>query len=294
MQMLNWAIFSYNVNKPQTKSNDSDTCSANRPDDKLSANDFISITDLLVPMSLSLLLSLIHSQIVATSSTNLSTSDKHSKGPVHPHRKKRERKKRRKSTRSRSSLNVLVSDASKSRTNSLTEEKEAIEINVPANRRASSQPVNEASDSNFPPPRLRKRNVNWRSPIKSNYSVSDRNVQSSPEFENETAGIRDADNGNRTGTAAVAADDDGFESLNGKSSSGEEMFALNNGQAIDVNAENESTVRNNQQYTNSAYSIESFDDNDVNNNSDDDDLINGTDGITETVSRFLLNSTVRE
>lgn len=298
MQMLNWAIYSYNVNKPQINANDSDTCSANAPnDDKSSTNDFISVTDLVVPMSLSLLLSLIHSQIVATSaSSNLTAADKRSKGPIQQHRKKRERKKRRKSTRSRSSLNVLASDASKSRANSLTEEKDAIEqINVQMIRRLSGQPVNEASDSNCSPPRLRKRNVNWRSPIKSNYSLSDdrRNEPSTPEQDDddddELAHIRDIHLPANTNQTNGPADDDGFESLNGKSSSGEEMSALNNVQAIDLMAENETTQRNNQQqYANSAYLMGAFDDNDDNdvNNNSDNDRINGTDGITENVCTF--------
>ncbi|XP_055320501.1 protein phtf [Sitodiplosis mosellana] len=295
MQMLNWAIYSYNVNKPQSKSNESDTCSANGSQDEKSTIDFISITDLVVPMSLSLLLSLIHSQIVATSTTNLSASDKLNKGPIQPNRKKRERKKRRKSTRSRSSLNTLVCNETKSRTNSLIEEKEAIEANVQIGRRLSSpqqqqeqsqqqqqqqpqQKENEVSDSNCSPPRLRKRNVNWRSPIKSNSIAPD--ARNSHDMEEEVmVRIQDNDNRNENENETIAADDDGFESLNGKSSSGEEMSALNNGQAID--AQNETTHRSsNQKYANSAYLMGSFDENDANNNSDND-RINGTNKIAE-------------
>lgn len=113
MQMINWAIYSYNLNKipqPQPQSNnDSDTCidpafktTANGGgggDSGPGSNDFISITELIMPMCLSLMLSVIHSQIVATSSNNLSTADKHKKSPIHQHRKKRERRKRRKSVR---------------------------------------------------------------------------------------------------------------------------------------------------------------------------------------------------
>lgn len=305
MQMLNWAIYSYNVNKPQSKSNESDTCSVNgNQDGKSTVNDFISITDLVVPMSLSLLLSLIHSQIVATSITSQSTSDRLNKGPIQLHRKKRERKKRRKSTRLRSSLNTLVCET-KSRTNSLTEEKEAIEANVQINRRLSTpqqqqqqppqqqqqqqeqqqqqqqQPKNEneASDSNCSPPRLRKRNVNWRSPIKSNSMAMDtRNAHDMDEQMVRTN--QHNDNRNENENVGVAADDDGFESLNGKSSSGEEMSALNNGQAIDAETMHRSS---NQQYANSAYLMGSFDENDANNNSDND-LINGTNKISEHVS----------
>lgn len=311
--MLNWAIYSYNVNKPQSKFNESDTCSANNSDGKSSVNDFISITELAVPMCLSLLLSLIHSQIVATSSANVTTSGAHNKGPIQPHRKKRERKKRRKSTRSRSSMNET-----KSKTNSLTEDKEAIDANVQITRRLSSQqqqqpqqqqqqqqsqsqsqPQQQAQQQNVPddsPPRLRKRlNVNWRSPIKSNQCPPDivRTINQPQELAKNPADAteqHDLDNaGNEHET--IGADDDGFESLNGKSSSGEEMSAArnNNGQLTELNSvdnENRSggnSCNNNQQYANSAYIMGTFDDNDVNNDSDNN-LINATNGISENVS----------
>lgn len=311
MQMLNWAIYSYNVNRPHTKSNESDTCDINnRTNGKSSTNDFISITDLVVPMSLSLLLSLIHSQIVATSSANLSVSDKLSKGPVQQHRKKRERKKRRKSTRPRSALN----NETKSRTNSLADEKEAIEPNIKMCRRLSSQlqqqqqqsqtqqqqrdqqpqqqqpQQNDADESNCSPQRLRKRNVNWCSPIKSNHNA--RIVQ----FDIETSPNQDTDNHNEHET--IGGDDDGFESLNGKSSSGEEMSTINNSQAIELNAENESTIRNSQQYaiglraylrgTSDEYDIKNYSDNDLSRSMDQ--RIKGTNGISENVSYLMILS----
>lgn len=71
-------------------------------------------------------------------------------------------------------------------------------------------------------PQLRKRNVYWDSPIKSQVNIStkvdenDSNVDS----ENGQPPIQ-----NRRGDVHAAGDDDGFESLNGKSSSGEEMMA---------------------------------------------------------------------
>lgn len=327
--MLNWAIYSFNAHRSQSRTNESDTCSANsQPDGKSLAIEFISVTELAVPMSLSLLLSLIHSQIVATSSANLVTPGAH-KGPVQSHRKKRERKKRRKSTRSRSLLNIHASET-KSRTNSLTEEKEAIEANVQITRRLNSQqpqqqsqqqqaqsqaqqqqpqqlPLkNATNESNGgSPPRLRKRNVNWRSPIKSNSCTPDiKAVLHFDEFEKDKihAEQRDINNtGNENGTAgAAAADDDGFESLNGKSSSGEEMSAMQNGQPNELNAadiesaairnnnsnntSNSSNSSSNQQYVNSAYLMGSFDDNVGNENDSDKKLLNGTNGISENVS----------
>ncbi|XP_031641135.1 putative homeodomain transcription factor [Contarinia nasturtii] len=261
MQMLNWAIYSYNVNKSQSKLNESNTYNANNQDDRISTNDFISITDLFVPMTLSLVLSLIHSQIVATSSTNLSKSDKLNKNPFQHNRKKRERKKRRKSTRSRSTVNTLET---KLRTSNLFDEKVEIESNVQITCRLSDEQQQQQQEEGEEQPQhqqneencIRKRNVNWCSPIKSNSSEpTNRNVKN------------DAVD-NRNGNEPIGADDDGFESLNGKSSSGEEMFALNNiNQAIGLNAEVESTT-----HTNSAYLIGSFDENDANHNSNNEQI----------------------
>lgn len=97
--MLNWTIYSYNVNRNHYRAdnNESDACIDPTIKSSNGSAEFISITELIMPMALSLMLSVIHSQIVATSSNNISTADNRIKGPVHPHRKKRERKKRRKS-----------------------------------------------------------------------------------------------------------------------------------------------------------------------------------------------------
>jgi hypothetical protein len=62
LQMINWAIYSINVkNIDDKKSNGDDT--NNNEDDETT----IDLCELLIPMSLSLLLCFIHSQIVATS-----------------------------------------------------------------------------------------------------------------------------------------------------------------------------------------------------------------------------------
>lgn len=341
MQMLNWIIYTYNVNRSYIKLNDSDTCDASdrsrssgstitttttksSSSSSTVVNEFISITDLLVPMSLSLLLSLIHSQIVATASSNLITADKHNKSQFQQHRKRRERKKRRKSTRSRSALNVLsASDTTKSRTNNKLINAEnrsnGAEIGddggngTGANGEAlSSQQVQQQTNempSQSPAdtlPSLRKRNVNWRSPIKSNYAASHNSHSSNSDLLLEISG----ESATAAPTAAThGADDDGFESLNsnenGKSSSGEEMTVSNNNVNGAISVENESTARNSsgssgggggssnnkqQQYVNSnfnsAYSMGKFgdnadfgDDDDV----DDDDigLITGANELSE-------------
>lgn len=335
MQMLNWTIYTYNVNRSYTALNDSDTCDArdrsssskSSPPSSSPTNEFISVTDLLVPMALSLLLSLIHSQIVATASSNLITADKHNKNQFQQHRKRRERKKRRKS-RLRTSLNVLsVSDSAKSRKN--TEDRssggeiagdaigsvEAFEQEDQHQQQQHQTNEVPSQSSAVTLPTLRKRNVNWRSPIKSNYTASHSSiiVHSS---NNDVLEINGETITTTTTTATVAAttttphgvDDDGFESLNsnenGKSSSGEEMTIASNNVNGVLSAENESTGNsggNNkqQQYANSnisnfnsAYVMGTFGDNadfgdDDDVDDDDNDLINGTNELSENVSKPL-------
>lgn len=280
--MLNWAVYSYNVNRSQIKLNESNTCSANNQDEKISNSDFISITDLFVPMTLSLLLSLIHSQIVATSSANLSKSDKLNQSPFQHNRRKRERKKRRKSTRSRSTINTLET---KIRTNNLCDENNEIDTNETITGRLADEQQQKQqqkqNDTNYTmcsSSGLRKRNVNWCSPINSNSNESNgANVKKQNAEENESAEYQHSGNERNGNEAIGGGDDDGFESLNGKSSSGEEMSALNNNtEAIGTNAteSGDTTIRSNQQYVNSAY------ENDANHNSNNDQI----NRISENVS----------
>lgn len=246
--MVNWAIYSYNVNRGHSKANDSDTCDAMYKQDRPSASDSdsISITELLMPMSLSLLLSLIHSQIVATSSLNLSKADKGKKNPLQLHRKKRERRKRRKTpSRCKSTLNAPADILNHARSPGDTAEacKEPSSIG----QRATSQKLAEKLEpmqAQLQPvelqtgeaSQLRKRNVNWCTSIKNssiNYAALGK--QQGPAFGGPgrlmTDGVANADDemhgdDNDFETVTTAADDDGFESLNGKSSSGEEMSAI--------------------------------------------------------------------
>lgn len=178
-----------------------------------------------------------------------------------------------------------------------------ISQNLEGQRYNNGNIICSASDSNCSPPQLRKRNVNWCSPIKSHSSQSTA-ARESVKFIQTTANgcdrsrksdddaelIESQRNGNAVAENA-GADDDGFESLNGKSSSGEEVIAVrhNVGHAIESsNGDNEIVVRNNiEQYGNSAYPTGSYDENDLNNNSDNDDLINGTTNVLENVSKSL-------
>lgn len=269
-----------------------------------------------MPTLLSLLLSLIHSQIVATSATsNLITADKHNKCQFQQHRKRRERerKKRRKSTRSRSALNGSASDGNpKSRINNNSGGEiggdgddgngvgggsgETFEANAhqpnPYRRlsgpQAQQQQSNEPSNAPTQPSSLasaatlRKRNVNWRSPIKSNhYTVSTMMVD-----------VQEI-NGEITTTTTTtppppphAADDDGFESLNsnenGKSSSGEEMTTASKNNSNNSN-EIESTARNSASFSMGTDNANFGDDDDA--DVDDNDLINGTNDLSENVSK---------
>ncbi|XP_055626477.1 protein phtf isoform X2 [Toxorhynchites rutilus septentrionalis] len=75
LQMVNLGIYSYNVNKAGAEQEE----------------HIVAISDFLIPMALSLLLSVIHSQIVATASNNSTLSHKVKKCHSHSTLKKRER-----------------------------------------------------------------------------------------------------------------------------------------------------------------------------------------------------------
>lgn len=172
--------------------------------------------------------------------------------------------------------------------------------NVQISQKQMSQHFNEnivcsGSDSNCSPPQSRKRNVNWCSPIKSLSSqstIARDSVKYIQKIENGCDHSRrseDETNGNVPANAG--ADDDGFESLNGKSSSGDEVIAVGHSLVdaiVTSNDYNEIIVRvnNNEQYGNSAYPTESYDENDLNNNSDNA-LINEATNVLENVSKFI-------
>lgn len=290
--MVNWAIYSYNVNKNVIKLNDSDTCSTNDRNGKASSQDeFVSLNELLVPMILSLMLSLVHSQIVATSSTSVTTTGKQKTNPIQMHRKKRERKKRRKSARNRSALNTTTGDAKvDAKVNKACLVDNKIESNtcdyqsIIKNSSNSQLTIKDGdcSASDCSPPQLRKRCVNWDSPIKSHVTlVLSPNARLSENARNDRM---EELNGDEVDTVIAGADDDGFESLNGKSSSGEEMSAINNGlvEAIEKSRESEASKAS-EQFTTSAYNVKMFDDM---NNSSDNELIDTTGSISENVISF--------
>ncbi|XP_065090663.1 protein phtf isoform X3 [Ochlerotatus camptorhynchus] len=83
LQMINLGIYSYNVNKTDADQEE----------------HIVSISDFLIPMALSLLLSVIHSQIVATASNNNSLCLKMKKCHSHSTLKKRERIRRKRRAR---------------------------------------------------------------------------------------------------------------------------------------------------------------------------------------------------
>lgn len=237
LQLLSWAVFSYNASRHVPA--EPGTCAPDGADtgDDTSSEHFVSVAELLVPISLSLALSLIHSQIVATAS-NLAGSSKRRKritDVMKASRKKCERRLRKKSCRTRSSLNFPV-------------ESKAAAFALPKSCLSSSNKINRSDEAlltehsvtstsvdQTPPPiakeliravsgddTTRKRNVIWDSPIKSHV-----NVEPSAGLNcNEADSGRDADEEGRDASPMNPRphlDDDGFESLNGKSSSGEEM-----------------------------------------------------------------------
>lgn len=152
-------------------------------------------------------------------------------------RKRRERRKRKKHIRIRSALNcspaeqitTAVSPKScltRSQSDALTTDNSfssnaldnTLSLKVSKNAQSESEALVQLNEAS---PQLRKRNVYWDSPIKSQVNISAK-VEDDSNDDSENA-QPPAENERRTDH--TAGDDDGFESLNGKSSSGEEMAA---------------------------------------------------------------------
>lgn len=259
--MFNWAVYSYNVHK--TDSENTTTCMNCEDNNNESQNHFVSLTDLLVPMALSLALSLMHSQIVATASSNALTSSKqrkHSGDLLQPGgRKRRERRKRKKHVRMRSALNCPLTEQITSTISKKSclagSNRRMVSAGLTTDNSFTSNTTDTTQSSNGikkivkihpeimmeattseQSPQLRKRNVYWDSPIKSQVSISAKMENDS----NDDCECAPAPTENERGAdrLTAAADDDGFESLNGKSSSGEEMTAGH----VDVEAINDDIV----------------------------------------------------
>lgn len=264
LQMFNWGIYSYNINKAVESENDVSTHFYTKKLNSINSfQHIVSISELLIPISLSLILSVIHSNIIATASSN-GSNDKRKGKLLGAKRKRKERvKRRKKNVRPResktSSLTDLTDPKYRSKNNlEIKQKKLNTEISVNnLTKEKSSESTSEnyldADNScssnieiNEPSTSCRKRNVNWDSPIKSQVvlSNSDHYVYKIDEsgnyvnFNSSDLKIDDAvqefvedildraeqpaelgridDHNGQTG------EDDGFESLNGKSSSGEE------------------------------------------------------------------------
>lgn len=299
--MLNWAVYSYNVNhKMFDRQTDNATLSVG--DDLPNGEHIVSFTELLIPMLLSLLLSMIHSQIVATAS-NSHSNDKRQRALQPKHRRKRERsmKRRRKPTRTRNAQTASGADGPKETVidnrfmencdkktggetidDAICGSRKSVLDLMPNQHLVSTGNISELtlcnSDSfiggaNYDGMKevrlgskidlqrnctkdnveldrssgkdLRRRNVNWDSPIKSHVIVHRHHQlgwcdDGSDDGSEDTAvdGVRNdqgeaLDSGDESNEGFGAneqqntvdqtvGDDDGFESLNGKSSSGEE------------------------------------------------------------------------
>uniref|UniRef100_A0A1B0CWJ2 PHTF1/2 N-terminal domain-containing protein n=2 Tax=Lutzomyia longipalpis TaxID=7200 RepID=A0A1B0CWJ2_LUTLO len=211
MQMMNWAVFSLNINNRGNSGSE----------------NIVHVSELVITMALSFMLSVIHSQIVATASSS-GSGDKR-KRLLHPKRKVRDRIRRKKKI---------------ARVRLTGESREEPKINL-----NNSTPIE--TNGNV----LRKRNVNWDSPIKSQVLLPFEGSEDTEEslrctgdreeftdacenVENPIADVqqhvpseippdsnatsRVARNRQRAQRGEQTGDDDGFESFNGKSSSGEE------------------------------------------------------------------------
>lgn len=256
LQVLIWPIYICNVNqklhsRPVASAVNATGDEYDRQQDEPEL--VLSFTELLIPIALSLMLSMIHSQIVATAS-NSHANDKRKCVLQPKNRRKRERsttKRRKKPMRARNvttaagGVDNQKETAVDTRTSTAMEYERmgdvancdrrteiVLESLIDSQRNCTVDGVCLQPDSSIAK-ELRRRNVNWDSPIKSHVIVQ-RQHQSGW-----------SDDGGRGEEAVVvevlkpvdpvdqtAGDDDGFESLNGKSSSGEENVNLTNRDAI--------------------------------------------------------------
>ncbi|XP_059620468.1 protein phtf [Phlebotomus argentipes] len=187
LQMFTWAVFSFHVNNKEHSGSE----------------HIVHTSELVITMALSLMLSVIHSQIVATASSSGSAEKR--KRLLHPKRKVRDRVRRKKKV-------VRL------RPSGVTEEALKTSLNCVSS-------IETAGSS------LRKRNVNWDSPIKSQVVLpvegSEDNEEASKVADVFTDACESVASPEDVGVVENASrgqtgEDDGFESFNGKSSSGED------------------------------------------------------------------------
>lgn len=209
VQMVNWAIYSLHVRLI----ND---------DDKADEDSVVPLCELLVPMGLSLLLCFVHSQIVATTVTSSRSSSKRRTHKLSLNRTGSDKVRRKKKAGLRMrpttvDLNLLKGyDSDEDPTGQQYHSKSKLSIKAkvePEIIQNSSKKFELAkpagclssTPSSERPDLIKRRNVNWESPIRSS-------MQANPVFLEER----------RRRVSENVTGDDGFESLTGKSSSGED------------------------------------------------------------------------
>lgn len=181
LQMINWSIYSYS----KKRFNDTD-------------DGALSLSEILVPMSLSLVLCFIHSQIVATTASSSRTSSKRRRGgkstlSICANSSDKINRRKKKPSRLRPTLeSVEALDSDEERRHVLNRRKPTLKFPL----------EDHESRLDAPSTSSRRRNVNWESPV--------RNF-------NDQVNIR-----RRRTSDSVQNGDDGFESFTGKSSSGED------------------------------------------------------------------------
>lgn len=219
----------------------------------------ITVSELLIPISLSMILSVIHSQIVATSSTITSEEKRKNRKLKQPRKSLGNRswdrdrvRVRKKNTRIRSGGGGGASGSggggsgSQSNLYDIRKKQQTSSPSPPPQTQTTVSSIDCCitgnielfTNSNSSEINLRKRNVNWDSPIKSQVVLSnfDHHVYPIDDLNNEKqineiiyeyldeliAKIDDYEMVLPQPPLTPQCDDDGFESLNGKSSSGEE------------------------------------------------------------------------
>ena len=244
--MINWAIYSLNVNKIDLRILQSINVDTIVVEDE---EHVVPLCELLIPMGLSMLLCFIHSQIVATSSNTSRTSSGKRRQKFNPNRKSSQEKVRRKKKNLRSRPLNVSNDLKTTTLYDTDDESGALILHGVVNK--SSMKVHCDSENVFiesivatagelsqihnkmlcnstssclnsdsTSPTIRKRNVNWDSPIKSQLVMKNEPILQAPSVNPR----------NRINSGI----DDGFESLTGKSSSGEDNNRKNESAVVPV------------------------------------------------------------
>lgn len=235
LQMINWALYSIQAKRLAE-------------DDE----NIIPLCELLIPMTLSLLLCFVHSQIVATSAVSSSKNRHHKMNFSSKNNKLDKTKRRKKIFRQRLSNNSLEI---KSLEGYDSDDEQSIPNLSLDTSHINNNEIKSSQESPSAP--IRRRNVNWNLAENASYEgISEQNPQPSLR---QRRGFQGS-----LGTRRPI-EDDGFESLTGKSSSGEEARrnARNQSDSDTETLRNSTPIKKSTKKNKSDTSDSEFEDNDL-------------------------------